>query len=110
MSNELKETLAEMRAFDGDLTGCVRTLQSVKLMPASSSPEVADEWRTKVTVEGRRPTRSWQKVARTHGLEPNDPRFAFSLGTSNVMGTDGPIEVNTLEHVMGHLPTQCGWG
>ena len=51
MSNELKETLAEMRALDGDLTGCVPTLQSSKLMPASSSPEVAGEWRTKVSVE-----------------------------------------------------------
>ena len=109
MSNELKGALAEMRAFDGDLTGCFRTLQSG--MQASSSPEVADEWRAKVTVEGRRPTRPWQEVARAQGLDPDDPCFAFSLDTSKVMGTNGPIEVNTsLEHVMGLLLKRIAGG
>jgi len=110
MSNELKETLAEMRAFNGDLTGCFRTLQSGKLMQASSSPEVAEEWRNKVSVAGRRPTRTWQEVAISRGFDPNDPRFTFTLGTSTVMGTDGPVEVNTLEHVMGHLPKRSAGG
>ena len=110
MSNELKETLAEMRAFNGDLTGCFRTLQSGKLMQASSSPEVAEEWRNMVSVAGRRPTRTWQEVAISLGFDPNDPRFTFTLGTSTVMGTDGPVEVNTLENVMGHLPKRSAGG
>ena len=109
-SNELKETLAEMRAFGGDLTGCVRTLQSGKLMLASSSPEVADDWRAKITVEGRRPSRPWQKVARALGFDPDDPCFVFSPGMSEVTGTDAPIEVKILEHVMGHLQKRIAGG
>ena len=36
--------------------------------------------------------------------------FAFSPGTSKAMGTDGPIEVNTLEHVIGHLQKRIAGG
>ena len=53
---------------------------------------------------GGRPTRSWQEVAISLGLDPDDKRFTTRLGTSTVMGTDGPVEVNTLEHVVGHQP------
>ena len=110
MSNELKVTLAEMRALDGDLMGCVRALQSGLLVLASSLPGVADEWRAKIAVEGQRPTRPWQELARAQGLDPGDPCFAFSLGTSKVTGTDGPIEVNTLGYVMGHQQTRISGG
>ena len=99
-----------MRAFGGDLTGCVRTLQSGKLMLASSSPEVSDEWRAKVTVEGRRSTLPWQEVARAQSLDPGDPCFVFSLGSSKLMVTDGPIEVNTLKRAMGHLQKRIAGG
>ena len=99
-----------MRALDGDLTGCIRALQSGKPMLASSSPEVAGEWREKVTVEGRRPTRPWQEPARAQGFDTGDPCFAFDLGTSKVMGTGGPIEVSTLVNVMGHLQKRIPGG
>ena len=49
-------------------------------------------------------------MAISHGFEPSDPRFTIRLGTSTVMGTDGPVEVNTLEHVMGHLPKRSAGG
>ena len=71
---------------------------------------MANAWRTKVTVEGRRPIRSWQEVARARGLDPNDPRFTFKLDKSHVMGPDEPIEVDTLKFVMGHLPKRSAGG
>ena len=49
-------------------------------------------------------------MARAHGFDPDNPRFASRLGTSNAMGTDGPIEVSTLEHVMRHLPKRSAGG
>ena len=110
MSNELKETLAEIRAFGGDLTGCVLAPQSGKHVLASSSPEVANEWRAKVTVPGLRPTRPWLEVARARGLDPDDPCFYFSPGKSKAMGTDVPIEVSTFEHAMGHLQKRIPGG
>ena len=83
----------------------------VRFSPVSScSPEVADESRAEVAVEGRRPTRPLQVVARARGFDPDDPCFALSPGTSKVTGTDGPIEVSTLEHVMGHLQTRIAGG
>ena len=91
-------------------TGSFRTLQYGMLMLASSSPEVADELRAEVAVEGRRPTRPWKEVARAQSLDPDDPCFAFSPGTSKVMGTDGPIEVNTLEYFLGHLKRRIAGG
>ena len=110
MSKELKETLAEIKVLDGDLKGCVRTLQSAKLLLASSLPEVANAWRTKIKVEGRRPARPWQEAARALGFDPNDPRFTFKLDKSHVMGPEGPIEVGTQEFYGSSAEAQCRWG
>ena len=108
MSQELKEAVAESRAFEGDLNGCLRTLESGKLIPASA--ELTEAWKKKVTVDGRRPTQKWEEVVREMGLDPGDERFQITLGKSLIRGPDGHVEVDTLEHVMLHLSKRVAGG
>ena len=110
LSNEMKEVVAELRAFDGDLSGCVQTLESGKLLLASNSSAVVNEWSKKVNTPGRRATSSWQDRARAKGLDPSDSRFSFKLDKSEIAGPDGPMQVDTLIHVMAHLPKRAGGG
>ena len=110
MSTEMKEAAAEDRALVGDLSGATRTLQAGSLLLAEDDPQVVEEWKKKVDVPGRRPTKSWDEVARSKGKDPSSSDFTFVLGKSLVAGTDGPLEVDTLKHVMGHLPSRSAGG
>ena len=110
MSTEMKEAAAEDRAMAGDLSGATRTLQAGSLLLAEDDPQVVEEWKKKVDIPGRRPTKPWEEVARGKGKDPSSSEFTFTLGKSLVAGTDGLLEVDTLKHVMGHLPSRSAGG